>query len=152
MTNPPIPEPITITSASSVCNITFLRQNLFPTIYGIGHEGLPNNATKSRKGQAKQLKGFLLFFEQIMANYLSQLSNIGDILSIDLNQNDSRTYHANPLYSIPDVKYLLNAFTSRYPEITDQNWEDFKNDVNNVKKDFRKTRACLLGIYSSMFF
>ena len=23
---------------------------------------------------------------------------------------------------------------------------------NNVKKDFRKTRACLLGIYSSMFF
>jgi len=106
-------------------------QNLFPTIYGIGHEGLPNNATKSRKGQAKQLKGYLLFFEQIMANYLSQLSNIGDILSIDLNQNDSRTYHANPLYGIPDVKYLLHAFTSRYPEITDQNWKDFKNDVNN---------------------
>jgi len=106
-------------------------QNQFPNIYGIGFEGLPNSSTKSRKGQAKQLKGYLLFFEQIMANYLSQLSNVGDILSIELNQNDAKTYYANPLYNLPDVKNLLNAFTSKYPEITDQNWEEFKNDDTN---------------------
>jgi len=113
-------------------------QNQFPNIYGIGFEGLPNSSTKSRKGQAKQLKGYLLFFEQIMANYLSQLSNVSDILSIDVNQNAANTYYANPLYAVPDVKYLLSAFTSKYPELTNRNWEDFKSDLTNSYKESLK--------------
>lgn len=106
-------------------------QNQFPNVYGIGFEGLPNNSSKSRKGQAKQLKGYLLFFEQIMANYLSQLSSIGEFLSIELNENVAETYYANSLYNVPDVKYLLRAFTSVYPKLTDQDWEKFKNDTEN---------------------
>lgn len=106
-------------------------QNQFPKIYGIGYEGLTNNTPKSRKAQAKQLKGYLLFFEQIMANYLAQLSNIGDVLSINIDKGDSCTYYGNPLYNVPDVKYLIRAFTSKYPEMSEQDWELFKKDGKN---------------------
>jgi len=106
-------------------------QNQFPKLYGIGHEGLANKTPKSRKAQARQLKGYLLFFEQIMANYLAQLSNIGEVLSIDLDNENANTYYFNPLYNIPDVKYLLKAFSNKYPEMSDKDWDLFKKDNNN---------------------
>lgn len=106
-------------------------QNQFPKIYGIGYEGLTNNTPKPRKAQAKQLKGYLLFFEQIMANYLAQLSNIGDVLSIDIDNDDSYTYYGNPLYNVPDVKDLIREFTTQYPEMSERDWERFKKDRKN---------------------
>jgi hypothetical protein len=33
-----------------------------------------------RKAQAKQLKAYLLFFEQLLVNYLAQLANIKNCL------------------------------------------------------------------------
>ncbi|MES1160240.1 MAG: hypothetical protein ABUM51_05770, partial [Bacteroidota bacterium] len=45
-------------------------QDHFPLIYGIGAEGLPYS-DPARRAKALQLKGYLLLFEQIMANYLS---------------------------------------------------------------------------------
>jgi len=106
-------------------------QNQFPKIYGIGYEGLANNTPQSRKAQAKQLKGYLLFFEQIMANYLAQLSNIGDVLSIELDKTDPNTYYENSLYNVPDVKYLLKEFSSKYPGMSAQDWDNFKKDDEN---------------------
>ncbi|PTB91220.1 hypothetical protein C9994_15955, partial [Marivirga lumbricoides] len=34
-------------------------QNQFPTVYGIGEDGIPNSPSEKRKGQAMQLKGYL---------------------------------------------------------------------------------------------
>ena len=56
-------------------------QNDFPQTYGIGQAGLSSEVTEERIIQAQQLKGFLLFFDQILANYFSQLSNIQNLLS-----------------------------------------------------------------------
>jgi hypothetical protein len=106
-------------------------QNHFPKIYGIGKEGLADKTPLSRKAQAKQLKGYLLFFEQIMANYLTQLSNIGNVLSVDIDNKGLNTYYLNTLYNVPDVKYLLKEFSTNYPEMSKQDWELFKKDENN---------------------
>ncbi|MEL6865951.1 MAG: hypothetical protein AAFP19_16110, partial [Bacteroidota bacterium] len=65
-------------------------QHLFPLTYGVGEAGLPSNATDERKGQAKQLKGFLLFFDQLLANYLSQLSGVRKMLAV--SNEDSYSY------------------------------------------------------------
>jgi len=65
-------------------------QYSFPLTYGIGWEGLPSVATTLRKAQARQLKAYLLFFEQLLVNYLSQLSHIGDLFSLD--QTINKTY------------------------------------------------------------
>ena len=61
-----------------------------PLTYGLGKEGLPQNASDQRRAQAKQLKAFLLVFEQIMVNYLEQLSHVKDLFSLD--KTISRTY------------------------------------------------------------
>lgn len=57
-------------------------QNDFPLVYGIGQEGLEGSATTVRKTQAKQLKAYLMFFDQLFANYLAQLAHVKDLMAV----------------------------------------------------------------------
>ncbi len=73
----------------------FPVQYSLPLAYGIGFDGLPERATPLRRSQAKQLKAYLLFFEQLLANYLAQLANAGKLFSLDATVN--RTYFVRNL-------------------------------------------------------
>lgn len=106
-------------------------QNHFPLVYGIGREGLSDQETDERKAQAKQLKAYLMLFEQSLANYLSQLANGKNLLSTDLTGKEALTYYYQPLYDIPGVRDLLTAFTSISDKDTDTAWEAFKSDRHN---------------------
>ncbi|MCC6726472.1 MAG: hypothetical protein IT258_18365 [Saprospiraceae bacterium] len=68
----------------------FPVQYSLPLTYGVGFDGLPSRASALRQAQAKQLKGYLLFFEQLLANFLAQLSNFGKLFSLD--NTVSQTY------------------------------------------------------------
>ena len=61
----------------------FPVQYSLPQTYGVGSAGLPPTANLERRGKARQLQGFLYFFEQIFLNYLFQLKNIGELFAID---------------------------------------------------------------------
>lgn len=93
-------------------------QHEFPLCYGIGEMGLPGSATPLRKAQAKQLKAYLLFFEQILANYFSQLANVRNLFSID--ENISKTYFTQALAGIKDVEALY------------LNYNAYKNNLNSL--------------------
>jgi len=81
-------------------------QNQFPANYGIGEIGLPDSASQARKAQAKQLSGYLLFFEQTLANYFSQLANFKNLMSFD--GEDTRTYfNQSVLDCVPGVSELV---------------------------------------------
>jgi uncharacterized protein len=67
-------------------------QNHFPIVYGISNVGLNSTADDERQAQAYQLKAYLLFFDQIMANYLAQLSHIKELFSADENLTPSYFY------------------------------------------------------------
>lgn len=58
-------------------------QYSLPLTYGVGYDGLPHTATTERKAQARQLKGYLLVFEQMLVQYLEQLNHVRDIFSVD---------------------------------------------------------------------
>jgi len=58
-------------------------QYSLPLTYGVGYDGLPKTATAERKAQAKQLKAYLLFYEQLLVNYLEQLRNVQELFAID---------------------------------------------------------------------
>ena len=91
-------------------------QNDFPQTYGISYIGLPSTATEERKAQAKQLKAFLLFFEQLLANYLSQLGHIKQLFSIDAGINE--TYFWQPLTGVPGVEPLLkSSYATAIPDL-----------------------------------
>ncbi|ALP53848.1 hypothetical protein Tel_12280 [Candidatus Tenderia electrophaga] len=70
-------------------------QEQFPASYGIGFYGLPESAAAPLKARAKQLKAYLLLFEQFMANYLANLDNIGRLFSID--DAHQASYQIQPL-------------------------------------------------------
>lgn len=81
-------------------------QDQFPNVYGINAYGLPEYARAPRRGQAKQLKGYLMAFDQLMADYFAQLAFIRDLFSIRAGGN--RTYAVQSLRPIvPDVEPLL---------------------------------------------
>jgi uncharacterized protein len=98
-------------------------QEEFPLVYGIGEAGLPDSADDLRKAQAKQLKGFLMFYDQILVNYLAQLSNVKNLLSV--NNTDDATYFAQPLLDVSDIKDLLKDYDVSI------DWDTFKSDPSN---------------------
>jgi hypothetical protein len=67
----------------------------FPLTYGIGPDGLPSNASTLRRAQAKQLKAYLLVFEQILGNAFAQIAHTADLFSLD--ENVKHTYFAGKL-------------------------------------------------------
>jgi hypothetical protein len=82
-------------------------QDQFPNVYGINAYGLPEYATAARKAQAKQLKGYLMVFDQLMADYFAQLAFIRELFSIRAGR--WRTYAVQSLRPIvPDVEPLLS--------------------------------------------
>lgn len=80
-------------------------QNDLPDIYGIGEIGLSPNATVERRSQAIQLKGYLTFFDQILATYFGHLQNIGQLLSGEMHGN--RSYYLNELQDIKQLDKLI---------------------------------------------
>lgn len=91
-------------------------QNDFPLCYGIGWEGLPRSADAKRRAQAKQFKAYLLFFDQLLANYFAQLAHLKDLFS--MHPDIDKTYFSQPLcrmaeeigVDVPDVAALSKAF------------------------------------------
>lgn len=75
----------------------------FPQTYGIGVAGLPPGASLLRRAQQKQLKAYLMFYEQLLADFLSQLSNAHALFSTD---NITHTYYAQFLANIKDIEPL----------------------------------------------
>ena len=58
-------------------------QYSFPLTYGIGPDGLPSHASAQRRAQARQLKAYLMVFEQILGNAFAQLAHTADLFSLD---------------------------------------------------------------------
>jgi hypothetical protein len=99
----------------------------FPLTYGISEDGLPGTASVLRQGQANQLKGYLVFFDQILANYFAQLAHVRDLFSWESEvdrqqpiddiqkQNRQRTYFTQRLTTLPGVEEILLNYLDTNP-------------------------------------
>jgi hypothetical protein len=108
-------------------------QNDLPVTYGVGKAGLPATAPIERKALAKQLKGYLFFFEQIIAGHLAQLAHINSIFSA--KEKVTTTLHQQPIYQIPRIQDLFLNFV---PGTIDPegDWLNFQADPEN---SYRRT-------------
>ncbi|WP_421825852.1 hypothetical protein [Larkinella sp.] len=77
--------------------------NDLPQNYGVGRFGLPASASAERRAQARQLKGYLLFFDQMLANYQAQLANLKSFFSAD---QDVRTYFGQAVTDLAGIDEL----------------------------------------------
>lgn len=138
LTEPPIRSNKLIEQISAYHSL----QKTLPGVYGVGSFGVPENASIKRRAQAKQLKAYLLIFEQVMANYLSQLANVRGLFSIEesvevkkgveeSNDQHQQTYFGQFPHDIPDGQDYF---------IIDQ-------ETNNSKEDIQRSIAELLKLY-----
>ena len=94
-----------------------VREQL-PTIYGIGRFGLPSSASEKRKAQAKQLKAYLLPFDQLMANFLAQLNNVYTLYNP--NETKLETYFYQVLEDMRNMVDTRNRDNERTDEQNDR--------------------------------
>ncbi len=81
-------------------------QRQFPNVYGIGPSGLPREASPMRQAQARQMKGYLMVFDQLLADYFAQMASMRDLFSIEAG--GKATYAWQSLRGIvPDAAPLL---------------------------------------------
>lgn len=87
-------------------------QQDFPLLYNVGHEGCTPSETTENKAKAKQLKSYLMFFDQLFANYLGQLSNIKHTMAVysdDYNKPNGQL----PL-DVPNINTIIKQPTKEH--------------------------------------
>ncbi len=133
-------------------------QNDLPAVYGIREGGIPEDSSDLRKAQALQLKGYLLFFDNLLASYLAQLANMKDMFAMQPESERSpevqHTYFVQQLNAVPDVHKLLRFFPNEadttigsivaYP-IERSKWDVIQNLVDD---DPNLVRTIPTHIYS----
>lgn len=103
-------------------------QNDFPDTYGIGEEGLPTRATAARKAQAKQLKGYLLFFDQILGSYFKHLGQVNEMLSV--SGNLTKTFFTQAIKDIDGLSELVTNYHENNDEhLTEILFEKLDNNI-----------------------
>ncbi len=94
-------------------------QEELPRVYGVGNNVPPISGTPpERLAQSRQLQGFLLLFDQLMGNYLAQLSQVGSLFSYTPQQH---TYFNRALKEITGIRGLLHEYTGT----SESDWNDF---------------------------
>lgn len=136
-------------------------QNHFPGIYGLGANGLSkqiltaNSSVGSKnmrvsnelaqlqahlkQNAVMQLKAYLLFFDQIMANFLAQLHHFSDLYATDTEIQ--HTYFSGVVSSLHHTKHLLRELD---PTLSDKNFNTRLKEISekslNTIDDFYKRR------------
>lgn len=119
--NPVLDLPVPEGEYKAISDYTSVQDD-FPLVYGIGEVGLPDSASDLRKAQAHQLKGFLMFFDQLLADYLAQLSHVKDLFSLNADRDTQgnfiigRTYYTQSLMNI--VPGAADLFIDSEPQLS----------------------------------
>jgi len=109
-------------------------QNDFPKVFGTSQigvitDGLNDDEKRNRIALARQLKGYLLFFDQILANYLSQLENLKSLFST--KPGIWKTYFSQAILpdEIRDIEALY-VFYEKYK--THSNYKQATSDLDGL--------------------
>lgn len=112
----------------------FAVHNEFPENYGIGRQSLPASAPAEQQAQTRQLKAYLTIFEQFIANHLSQLAHIRNLMSIEEQEN--YTYFTQIPSDIDNLEDILQTNVATY--------EKFLQQVMNDPSEFADRRNRIL--------
>ncbi len=124
-------------------------QEDFPLLYGVGTEGLPAGVSEQLKAQTKQLKGFLLIFDQLFADYLSQLANIGSLFSMNGERGTNGEFIINKSYFTQSLEQIVPGIEDL---LTDQaNYAEDLQDMAEGENGFNERRNRFLNHLMARF-
>lgn len=119
-------------------------QNHFPEIYGIGPLGVSPRSKPSTHGHAKQLKAYLLVFEQLMANHLAQLANVQKLFSLE--EDIKVTYFYQVLETVPELASIM-----KNPDTIERDLEKINHKYENFKERRGRFLDHLLARFNEEF-
>ncbi|MGK7908801.1 MAG: hypothetical protein AB4040_16455 [Synechococcus sp.] len=101
----------------------FAFQNDLPRIFGVGEGSVSWETARDLPSRTLQTQGYLLLFEQFLADLTAQLGNINRFFSA--NPEEQSTYFTRALFELPGMQKLLK----RLPMGSD--WPSYVDDPNN---------------------
>lgn len=116
-------------------------QHSLPDVYMVGKENISDSETDLRKAQRLQLKGYLAFFDQLLADFLMRLNSAKHVLSWEKSRNleewkqRQKTY-LHRILADEDVDDLSKVVNDDY-----QSW--FENDVFDVQSELKQKNRAL---------
>lgn len=128
-------------------------QNDLPATYMVGSHRVPDSETDLRRAQSRQLKGYLMFFEQILANYFSQLGHIRELFN--WKNGEIKTYFTQLVQGIPGIEDIYSwDETITDPGMAEQVLEQLNAIIESPKvAEERKNRFLdhLMGRFAEDF-
>ena len=123
-------------------------QQFMPTFYGLNDTMGLERLAPEQQGQVKQLKAYLMLFEQVLADHQAQLAGMGRLLSFEEEKGATpATYFSQGLYAVPGASDILKAFDS-YLEDTQatdankgRNWFNFQKAQNEYETRLNELQA-----------
>lgn len=114
-------------------------QHHLPELYGLINQSPNGHPDPRREAKVRQLRAYLLLFEQVLANFLSQIGHVGDLFSFESGrtayQLAGNTYYFQDLYDAPGLQSLLrdvNGYSNRYDQRSPlEDWKAYKRDYLN---------------------
>ncbi|MEE9361201.1 MAG: hypothetical protein V3U92_01235 [Cellulophaga sp.] len=126
----------------------------FPQVYGIGGYGLQKGLPAIRYAQANQLKAYLLPFDQLMADFLSQLTHLYNIY--DVHGKEIQSYFYQELEDMPQLLQLIKRNDFLSDEEVLKEWGETLEKLNtrfdrNALERLNVVANSLLARYSEEF-
>lgn len=124
-------------------------QNHFPAVYGLGDAGLPSTASLARRVQANQLKAYLLFFDQLLADFLAQLGQLRALYSTAPEQRRARFHQVVDSFRDYARTYGIEAIQDRLDGLDDAEEQEqarerfLDHQIARVAEDFSQLSAVL---------
>jgi hypothetical protein len=114
-------------------------QRDFPRVYGVGEGTLTDTMPPERWYQALQLKGYLLFYDHMLANFLVQMSNIRSYFSMDVDRQKGFGKTTGNLNTVPLLAAVLPFFensgdVAQESPLAAQMLHSMKENAAQVKK------------------
>lgn len=119
-------------------------QNDFPLVYGVGEEGmLPEGESRPQEFQVKQLKAYLIIFEQILANYLAQLAHVRDLFSISQEKDLFGNPKITQTYFTQNLELLVPDAADLWKDLV--GLQDILNSLTEPKESYLERRNQFLN-------
>ena len=118
----------------------FPVQYTLPATYGTGPAGLPSQVSVLRKAEARQLKAYLLIYEQLLGNAFAQIANVGELFS--LSPAVDKTYF---------VKEFTKELITGYDEITTGLNKTLLEGIAETLSEFQERRNRFLNHLMARF-
>jgi len=118
-------------------------QEHFPAVYGINRYGVSGESTEVL-AQTRQLKSYLLIFEQVMANFTATCARLRTLYSADSSQRQTYAYQVINEDEVADIDLL-------YPESPGEAIAEILSKYDDYFERKGRVLDYLLALYGQKF-